>query len=77
MSTPAHKNALEAFKERLIAEGVSALEIAWGDYVEHFHEVPEHLRERYLHHRGRLLHRDALALSLLEQTAMENHPFAQ
>jgi hypothetical protein len=75
MST-AQKNELEAFKERLIEGGVSGLEIAWGDYVEHFHEVPPHLRERYLHHRRRLLHRDALALSRSEHDAMEDHPFA-
>ena len=66
----------EWFKQRLIEQSVSALEIIWGNYLQYFHEVPPHLMDRYLHHRSTFLHRQALALARLEEAAMEDHPFA-
>lgn len=67
---------LEWFKQRLIEAGVSGLHITWGNYREEFPEVPKHLMHAYLHHRRRLLHRQALALAKEGYAALEEHPFA-
>ncbi len=67
----------EWFKRQLTERGVGKLEIIWGDYRAYFHEIPPHVMDRYLHHRPMLFHKQALELTLLEEKAMEDHPFAQ
>ncbi len=69
-------STLLEFKQALLTRGVSATEIAWGDYKNNFKEIPPHTMERYLHHRKTLLHKDALALVLQECKAMIDHPFS-
>ncbi len=68
--------SLESFKEGLVAAGVSPFEIIWGNYADHYHEVPQHLMSRYLHHRSTHLHRRALSIALCEEAFMDSHPFA-
>lgn len=67
---------IDWFRDQLQERGVSRFEIVWGNYVEYFHQVPRHALNRYLHHRGSMLHKKALELALMEEEAMENHPFA-
>ncbi len=81
ITSPAQKEkkeefTLEWFKQQLIEAGVSALYITWGNYKEEFPEVPSHLMYSYLHHRKRVLHKQALARAEEEYLAMEAHPFA-
>lgn len=67
---------VETFARDLLEQGVSALEIVWGNHKEYFEEIPPHCMGRYLRYRRTLLHRKALSVVLLEESMMESHPFA-
>ncbi len=68
--------AVAQFAQDLIEQGVCHLEIVWGNYKEYFAEVPEHLRGRYLRYRKTMLHRQALAVVLYEESVFLAHPFS-
>jgi len=65
----------EWFKERLQERGVCGLEIVWGNYRDHFNEIPEDLIFQYLSHRPRLLHKQALEAARFEREIFDAHPF--
>ena len=64
------------FAQDLIEQGVCSLEIVWGNHKEYFAEVPPHLRGRYLRYRKTMLHRQALAVVLYEESVFADHPFS-
>lgn len=60
------KRDAEWFKHQLQIRRLGQLEIAWGDYLVHFNEVPSHVMEHYLALRSTCFHRKALEQALLK-----------
>ena len=65
-------------RERLLEIGVCAVYIAQGNFMRDFYDLMHEpgLYTKYMHHRRRLLHQDALDQARFEARESAAHPFS-